>query len=28
VTTIPEEWDEIERDLVVLGMVGIKDPLR
>ena len=28
VKTIPEEWDEIERDLTILGLVGIKDPLR
>lgn len=25
---IPEEWDEIKSDLIILGMVGIKDPLR
>ena len=23
-----EEWEEINGDLVILGMVGIKDPLR
>lgn len=28
VKTIPEEWDQVEKDLVVLTMVGIKDPLR
>ena len=28
VSSIPEDWDEIENDLVILGMVGIKDPLR
>ena len=28
VTNTPEEWDEIESDLIILGMVGIKDPLR
>jgi Ca2+-transporting ATPase len=28
VSKIPEEWDEIERDLCILGLVGIKDPLR
>jgi P-type Ca2+ transporter type 2B len=26
--TVPEEWDEVEGNLVVLAMVGIKDPLR
>eukprot|EP00919_Chromeraceae_sp_WS-2016_P049732 GHVR01117754.1.p1 GENE.GHVR01117754.1~~GHVR01117754.1.p1 ORF type:complete len:112 (+),score=17.57 GHVR01117754.1:77-412(+) len=25
---IPEEWDDIEKDLIIIGMVGIKDPLR
>jgi magnesium-transporting ATPase (P-type) len=25
---IPEEWDQIKTDLIILGMVGIKDPLR
>jgi Ca2+ transporting ATPase len=28
VSSIPEEWDEIESDLIIIGMVGIKDPLR
>ena len=28
VKSIPESWDEIEQGLIVLGMVGIKDPLR
>jgi magnesium-transporting ATPase (P-type) len=28
VTSVPEDWDEIENDLVIIGMVGIKDPLR
>jgi Ca2+ transporting ATPase len=28
VSSVPEEWDDIERDLCVLGLVGIKDPLR
>ena len=28
VKSVPEEWDEIENGLTVLGMVGIKDPLR
>ena len=28
VKSIPEEWDEVEGNLVVIGMVGIKDPLR
>ena len=28
VSKAPEEWDEIESDLIILGMVGIKDPLR
>lgn len=28
VTAVPEDWDEIENELVILGMVGIKDPLR
>ena len=25
---VPEEWDEVESDLIIIGMVGIKDPLR
>ena len=25
---VPSEWDEVENNLVILGMVGIKDPLR
>ena len=28
VTSVPEEWDEVECELVIIGMVGIKDPLR
>lgn len=28
VKTIPESWDQIEKDLIILAMVGIKDPLR
>ena len=28
VKSVPTEWDEIENNLVVLSMVGIKDPLR
>jgi Ca2+ transporting ATPase len=28
IKTIPEDWNQIEKDLVILGMVGIKDPLR
>ena len=28
VKSIPESWDEVESNLIVLGMVGIKDPLR
>ena len=28
VKSIPESWEEVENNLVVLGMVGIKDPLR
>ena len=28
VKSVPEEWDEVENNLVVIGMVGIKDPLR
>jgi Ca2+ transporting ATPase len=28
VSSVPEEWDDIERDLCILGLVGIKDPLR
>jgi Ca2+ transporting ATPase len=28
VSQVPEEWDDIEKDLCVLGLVGIKDPLR
>lgn len=28
VKTIPTEWSEVEKDLVIICMVGIKDPLR
>lgn len=28
VSTVPEDWDDIEKDLCILGLVGIKDPLR
>ena len=28
VHNVPEDWDEIESDLIIIGMVGIKDPLR
>ena len=28
VSSVPETWDDIERDLCILGLVGIKDPLR
>ena len=28
VQTVPEDWNEIESDLIIIGMVGIKDPLR
>ena len=28
VKSIPEDWSQIEKDLVIIGMVGIKDPLR
>lgn len=28
IKTIPESWDQIEKDLIILAMVGIKDPLR
>lgn len=28
VKALPEEWEEIKSDLIILGMVGIKDPLR
>jgi magnesium-transporting ATPase (P-type) len=28
VKSIPENWDEIEKDLVIVAMVGLKDPLR
>jgi Ca2+ transporting ATPase len=28
VSSIPEEWEEVESDLIIVGMVGIKDPLR
>jgi magnesium-transporting ATPase (P-type) len=27
-TETPESWDEIENELIIIGMVGIKDPLR
>ena len=26
--SVPNDWDEVENNLVVLSMVGIKDPLR
>jgi len=25
---VPENWDQIKSDLIIIGMVGIKDPLR
>lgn len=28
VKTIPETWDDVKKDLCIIGMVGIKDPLR
>lgn len=28
VKTVPEEWGQIEKDLIILALVGIKDPLR
>lgn len=28
VSTVPEDWDDIENELCILGLVGIKDPLR
>jgi Ca2+ transporting ATPase len=28
IKAIPETWDQVEKDLIVLAMVGIKDPLR
>lgn len=28
VRNTPQEWDEVESDLIIIGMVGIKDPLR
>lgn len=28
VRTVPEEWNEIKSNLIIIGMVGIKDPLR
>lgn len=28
VNETPESWDDIENDLIIIGMVGIKDPLR
>jgi len=28
VKSIPEDWSQIEKDLTILAMVGIKDPLR
>lgn len=28
VKAIPETWDQVEKDLIILAMVGIKDPLR
>lgn len=28
VKAVPEEWNEIKSNLIIIGMVGIKDPLR
>ena len=28
IKSIPETWDQVEKDLIILAMVGIKDPLR
>lgn len=28
VKAVPEEWNEIKNNLIIIGMVGIKDPLR
>ena len=28
IKTLPEDWSQIEKDLVILTLVGIKDPLR
>ena len=28
VKAVPEEWEEIKSDLIIIAMVGIKDPLR
>jgi P-type E1-E2 ATPase len=28
VKTVPEDWSQIESGLVILAVVGIKDPLR
>lgn len=28
VGSIPEDWSQIEKDLIVLAMVGIKNPLK
>ena len=28
VKSVPESWDQVEKDLIILAMVGIKDPLR
>lgn len=25
---VPESWEEVKSDLIIIGMVGIKDPLR
>lgn len=28
VKSVPESWDQVEKDLTIIGMVGIKDPLK
>jgi P-type E1-E2 ATPase len=28
VKTVPEDWSQIENGLIILAVVGIKDPLR
>ena len=28
VKTVPEDWSQIESELIILAIVGIKDPLR
>jgi P-type Ca2+ transporter type 2B len=28
VPDVPQEWEEVESELIIIGMVGIKDPLR